>query len=95
MKDEVELPGGGKWKNTVLIDGKRKVAETLDEYRDQCKATLMGQECPRLNAMCPIFLAVGRPRGLNNRSLSKDLPDRSSGTPSTLLAGRAPAPSTR
>ena len=35
MQDEVEKDGKLIWKNTTLIDEKRKVAETLDEFRAQ------------------------------------------------------------
>ncbi|TIP37418.1 alkaline phosphatase D family protein, partial [Mesorhizobium sp.] len=55
MKDEVDLPGGSKWKNNVLIDEKRKVAETLDEYRGQWKYNMMDRNVLGLNAICPTF----------------------------------------
>ncbi len=61
MVDEVDLPDGTKWKNTVLIDEKRKVAETLDEYRGQWKYNLMDRNVLALNADLPDLLPVGRP----------------------------------
>ena len=73
MKDEVDLPGGGKWKNVVLIDGKRKVAETLDEYRDQWKYNMMDKNVLALSAICPTFYQWDDHEVLNNWSDSKDL----------------------
>ncbi|RRH94662.1 alkaline phosphatase [Mesorhizobium tamadayense] len=73
MKDEVDLPGGGKWKNVVMIDGKRKVAETLDEYRDQWKYNMMDKHVLGLSAICPTFYQWDDHEVLNNWSDSKDL----------------------
>jgi len=53
MQDEVELKDGSTWKNTVLIDEKRKVAETLDEYRGQWKYNMMDDHVRALNAIGP------------------------------------------
>jgi alkaline phosphatase D len=35
LLDEVDLKDGTKWKNRIVTEEKRKVAETLDEYRGQ------------------------------------------------------------
>ena len=92
MKDEVELPnGGGKWVNKVLIDSKRKVAETLGEYRDQWKYNLMDEHCRALNAVCPTFFQWDDHEVTNNWSSSKDLSkdDRYTEKSVALLSARA------
>ena len=91
MKDEVELPDGGKWVNKVLIDSKRKVAETLDEYRDQWKYNLMDEHCRALNAVCPTFFQWDDHEVTNNWSSSKDLSkdDRYTEKSVALLSARA------
>ena len=48
MQDVVELPGGGTWRNVILTDAKRKVAETLDEFRGQWQYNLL--DTPRAGA---------------------------------------------
>ncbi|MDP2733055.1 MAG: alkaline phosphatase [Hoeflea sp.] len=73
MKDEVELKDGSKWINKVLIDEKRKVAETLDEYRGQWKYNLMDEHVRALNAICPTFFQWDDHEVINNWSDSKDL----------------------
>ncbi len=73
MKDEVELKSGDVWKNTVLIDEKRKVAETLDEYRAQWKYNMMDQHVRTMNAMCPTFFQWDDHEVVNNWSDAKDL----------------------
>ena len=59
MKDEVELKDGTVWKNTTLIDEKRKVAETLDEFRAQWKYNLMDDHVKAMNAHGADLLPVG------------------------------------
>jgi alkaline phosphatase D len=49
LKAEVELPGGGVWKN-VMIPEKAKVAETLDEFRGNYKYNLMDEHVRRFGA---------------------------------------------
>ena len=73
MQDEVELKDGSKWINKVLIDEKRKVAETLDEYRGQWKYNLMDEHVRALNAICPTFFQWDDHEVVNNWSDSKDL----------------------
>ena len=73
MNDEVELKDGSKWKNTVLIDEKRKVAETLNEFRGQWKYNLMDSHVRELNAICPTFFQWDDHEVVNNWSDSKDL----------------------
>jgi alkaline phosphatase D len=91
MVDEVDLPDGSKWKNTVMIDEKRKVAETLDEYRGQWKYNLMDRNVLALNAICPTFFQWDDHEVLNNWSDSKDLSadDRYSEKSIHVLSARA------
>ncbi|MAS06664.1 MAG: alkaline phosphatase [Ahrensia sp.] len=73
MTDEVELKDGTKWVNRVLIDEKRKVAETLDEFRGQWKYNLMDEHVRAMNAICPTFFQWDDHEVVNNWSASKDL----------------------
>ena len=73
MKDEVDLKDGTKWKNVVLIDEKRKVAETLDEYRGQWKYNLLDKNLLAMNAALPTFFQWDDHEVVNNWSSSKDL----------------------
>lgn len=91
MRDEVELADGAVWKNTVLIDHKRKVAETLDEFRSQWKYNLMDAHVQAMNAVCPTFFQWDDHEVVNNWSPSKDLSgdDRYTEKSVPLLAARA------
>ncbi|MCB1422365.1 MAG: alkaline phosphatase D family protein [Nitratireductor sp.] len=91
MNDEVELKDGSKWKNTVLIDEKRKVAETLNEFRGQWKYNLMDSHVRELNAICPTFFQWDDHEVVNNWSDSKDLTgdDRYTEKSVQLLSARA------
>ena len=73
IKDEVDLKDGTKWVNKVVIDEKRKVAETLDEYRGQWKYNLMDEHLRAMNAVCPTFFQWDDHEVVNNWSASKDL----------------------
>jgi alkaline phosphatase D len=91
MKDEVELKDGSKWINKVLIDAKRKVAETLQEYRDQWKYNLMDEHARAFNAVTPTFFQWDDHEVTNNWSSSKDLSkdDRYTEKSVALLSARA------
>ncbi|MCO5135611.1 MAG: alkaline phosphatase D family protein [Phyllobacteriaceae bacterium] len=91
MMDEVELKDGSKWKNAVLIDEKRKVAETLNEFRGQWKYNLMDEHVRELNAVCPTFFQWDDHEVVNNWSDSKDLTgdDRYTEKSVQLLSARA------
>jgi len=91
MQDEVELKDGAKWTNKVLIDEKRKVAETLDEYRGQWKYNMMDEHVRAMNAICPTFFQWDDHEVVNNWSDSKDLSgdDRYTEKSVHLLAARA------
>ena len=71
MKDEVELKDGSTWKNSTLIDEKRKVAETLNEFRGQWKYNLMDRHVQAMNAICPTFMQWDDHEVVNNWSDSK------------------------
>jgi len=91
LKDEVDLKDGTKWVNKVMIDGKRKVAETLAEYRDQWKYNMMDQHCMAFNAACPTFFQWDDHEVVNNWSPGKDLSkdDRYTEKSIALLSARA------
>ena len=73
MQDEVEKDGQLIWKNTTLIDEKRKVAETLDEFRAQWKYNMMDEHVRAMNAVCPTFFQWDDHEVVNNWSDAKDL----------------------
>lgn len=73
MTDEVAKDGEVIWKNTTLIDEKRKVAETLDEFRGQWKYNLMDAHVQAMNAVCPTFFQWDDHEVVNNWSDAKDL----------------------
>jgi len=91
MQDEVVKDGELIWKNTTLIDEKRKVAETLDEFRGQWKYNMMDEHVRALNAVCPTFFQWDDHEVLNNWSDSKDLSgdDRYTEKSVHLLAARS------
>jgi alkaline phosphatase D len=49
LQAEVELPGGGTWRN-VVTEAKAKVAETLDEFRGNHAYNLRDEHVRRFNA---------------------------------------------
>ena len=73
MKDEVSLKDGSTWKNSVLTDAKRKVAETLDEFRGQWQYNMMDEHVRAMNAVCPTFFQWDDHEVVNNWSDAKDL----------------------
>lgn len=74
MKDEVANKDGAIiWRNTVLIDEKRKVAETLDEFRAQWKYNMMDRHCLAMNAAVPMFCQWDDHEVVDNWSDSKSL----------------------
>ena len=91
MKEEVDLPDGSKWVNRVLIDEKRKVAETLDEFRGQWKYNLMDDHLRAFNAEVPMFCQWDDYEVMDNWSPSKDLSgdDRYTVKSVPLLSARA------
>ncbi len=91
LKDEVDLKDGAKWVNKIVIDEKRKVAETLEEYRGQWKYNLMDTNLQMMNAMLPTFFQWDDHEVVNNWSASKDLSadDRYTVKSVPLLTSRA------
>ncbi|MBV7393394.1 alkaline phosphatase D family protein [Mameliella sediminis] len=91
MKDEVEKDGEVIWKNTTLIEEKRKVAETLAEFRGQWKYNMMDAHLQAMNAQLPTFFQWDDHEVVNNWSASKDLTadDRYTEKSVDVLAARA------
>ncbi|WP_336055158.1 alkaline phosphatase D family protein [Nitratireductor sp. CH_MIT9313-5] len=91
MQDEVTLKDNSVWKNTVLIDEKRKVAETLAEFRAQWKYNMMDEHVRAMNAVCPTFFQWDDHEVVNNWSAAKDLSedDRYTEKNVALLQARA------
>ena len=73
MEDTVEKDGTVIWQHTTLIDAKRKVAESLQEFRDQWKYNMMDAHVQALNASVPTFMQWDDHEVTNNWSDSKDL----------------------
>lgn len=73
MKDEVEKDGNVIWRNVVLPDEKRKVAETLDEFRGQWKYNMLDEHVRAMNAVVPSFMQWDDHEVVNNWSDSKDM----------------------
>ncbi|MBM7069247.1 alkaline phosphatase [Actibacterium sp. 188UL27-1] len=73
MEDTVEKDGQVIWTNTNLIDEKRKVAETLDEFRGQWKYNMMDAHVRAMNASVPTFFQWDDHEVVNNWSDSKDM----------------------
>jgi alkaline phosphatase D len=55
LKAEIDLPGGGTWKNLVT-PAKSKVAETLDEFRGNHRYNLTDEHLRRFNAEVPVYV---------------------------------------
>jgi alkaline phosphatase D len=91
LKEELELPGGAVWRNRIVTDEKRKVAETLDEFRGQWKYNLLDRHVQALNAQTPTFFQWDDHEVTNNWSPSKDLSADARYTEKSiaLLAARA------
>jgi alkaline phosphatase D len=73
MADEVELPDGTIWRNRIVTEAKRKVAETLDEFRGQWKYNLLDHHLLDMNARLPTFFQWDDHDVVDNWSPSKDL----------------------
>jgi alkaline phosphatase D len=91
MQDEVTRDGQVIWRNVVLPDAKRKVAETLDEFRWQWKYNLEDRHVREMNASVPTFMQWDDHEVVNNWSDSKDLmgDDRYTEKSVALLQARA------
>jgi alkaline phosphatase D len=91
LVESVDLPDGTQWVNKVVIEEKRKVAETLAEYRGQWKYNMMDEHVRALSEVCPTFYQWDDHEVLNNWSSSKNLmaDDRYSEKSVFMLAARA------
>ncbi|WP_224825102.1 alkaline phosphatase [Cognatishimia sp. MH4019] len=91
MEDEVELADGSLWKNAVLPDEKRKVAESLDEFRAQWKYNMLDDHVREMNALVPVMMQWDDHEVVNNWSAAKDLTndDRYTEKSVPLLTARA------
>lgn len=54
LQETVALPDGTTWRN-IVIEGKHKVAETVDEYRANYKYNLMDDNLRSFYARTPVF----------------------------------------
>lgn len=91
MTDEVERDGRVIWRNTTLIDEKRQVAETIDQFRGQWKYNMMDKHVRAMNAHVPTFFQWDDHEVVNNWSPTRDLmgDDRYSEKSVHVLAARA------
>jgi alkaline phosphatase D len=91
MTDAVEQDGSVIWRNTTLTPEKRKVAETLDEFRGQWKYNMMDDHVRAMNAVAPTFFQWDDHEVVNNWSSSRSLmeDDRYTEKSVHLLAARA------
>lgn len=89
LQDEVTLADGTKWRN-VLTDAKRKVAETLDEYRGQHLYNMLDANVRAFNAEVPMLVQWDDHEVRNNWYPNQILDDdRYSVKNVSLLAARA------
>jgi alkaline phosphatase D len=90
LEDEKALEGG-VWKNVVVTDAKRKVAETLDDFRGQWTYNLLDSHVLALHAETPVFHQWNDHEVTNNWSPSLSLleDDRYREKSVMLLAARA------
>jgi alkaline phosphatase D len=89
LKPEVELPGGGVWKN-VVIPEKTKVAETLDEFRGNYRYNLMDEHVRGFNAQVAQYVQWDDHEVTNNWFPERVLEDdRYRVKSASLLAARA------
>lgn len=77
MPDEIGLRDGGVWKNRIVTDAKRGIAQTLDQFRGQWTYNLLDAHVKELNAVCPVFYQWDDHEVLNNWSPSTNLGDDS------------------
>lgn len=89
LKESVELADGSTWRNLVT-PAKRKVAETLDEYRGQHAYNLMDANVRGLNAEVPMLAQWDDHETVNNWYPGEVLDDpRYTETNVSLLSARA------
>jgi alkaline phosphatase D len=91
LSDTVTLRDGKSWKNVVVTDAKRKVAETLAEFRGQWRYNLLDRHVRALNAVCPTFFQWDDHDVVNNWSPGLDLRDDARYTEKSVQMLRARA----
>lgn len=94
IPDEQRLRDGSIWKNVIVTDEKRDIAQTLDQFRGQWKYNLLDEHVRGMNAVCPTFSQWDDHEVINNWSPSTDLRDDDRYTDKSvralsLRAGRA------
>jgi alkaline phosphatase D len=75
VPDTLPRLDGSTWRNVVVTDAKRKVAETLDEFRGQWLYNLMDPHLRAFNASVPTFVQWDDHEVMNNWSPGKPLAD--------------------
>jgi alkaline phosphatase D len=90
IKPEVQLSGGGVWKN-IVQDGVGKVAETIEEFRGRFKYNLLDENLRAFNAQVPTYFQWDDHDVIDNWSPGKDLKadDRYKEKSTAKLAERA------
>ena len=91
IEERVQLNDGSFWTCEVMVDEKRKVAETLGEFRGQWKYNMLDRHVRAMNATVPTFYQWDDHEVVNNWSPGKDLAadDRYSEKSVHMLAARA------
>lgn len=91
IPDEITLRDGGIWKNRIVTEEKRAIAQTLSEFRGQWTYNLLDEHVTDFNAVCPVFYQWDDHEVLNNWSPSTDLSadDRYKEKSVATLAARA------
>ena len=90
LQEEVTLPDGTIWRN-IVTPGKRKVAETLDEFRANYAYNLLDANARRFNAEVPMIVQWDDHEVLNNWYPDRDLGEHARYTDKRmrLIAARA------
>ena len=89
LKAEVDLPGGGTWKNLVTEE-KSKVAETLEEFRGNYRYNLTDEHVRRFNAQVAQYVQWDDHEVTNNWFHERVIEDTRYAVKSAgLLAARA------
>ena len=94
LKAEVDLPGGGTWKNLVT-EAKSKVAETLEDYRGNYRYNLMDENARRFNAQIAQYVQWDDHEVTNNWFHQRCSRTTQAATPSRASGCSPPGPSAR
>ncbi len=89
LKAEVDLPGGGTWKN-LMTEEKSKVAETLEEFRGNYRYNMTDEHVRRFNAQVAQYVQWDDHEVTNNWFHERVIEDNRYAVKSAgLLAARA------